>query len=86
MGIDNDHALHELAGESVRAGRLPACLPERILGGQGSGAACDLCARELRACEPELEIETAATRDGASRRLHLHVECFAAWDRTREAL
>jgi len=78
--------LHELARASMRDGRLPALRPDRILGGQGTGSSCDLCAQTLAAAEPELELEFAPQHDRGPWRIRLHVGCFAAWDRAREAL
>ena len=78
--------LHELARVSIRDGRLPALRADRILGGQGTGSSCDLCAQPLAAAEAELELEFAPQQDAGPWRIRLHVGCFAAWDCALEAL
>ena len=69
----------------VHAGKLPSRRPDRIWGGPGMGARCEVCGQVITKDQMEFEIEFA--RDGADPGLDkfsVHVRCHAAWEFERE--
>ena len=76
----------EKAREAIRAGKLPARLPDRTWGGPGMGEPCTICGERIKRNQLEFEIQFA--HDGATpglERFHVHVRCFAAreFERTK---
>jgi len=77
---NDDSALREKVRKAIQGGQIPDRGPDRVLGGQGGGAACALCRAQVTSDEVELELEF--TTHGERARLdtfHVHVRCFAVW-------
>lgn len=69
--------LRKRARELIREGKLPDRAPTRVWAGAGSGLPCALCTEAIPVSEVEYEVETGVGR--ASRALHFHFACHAAW-------
>jgi hypothetical protein len=78
-----DEELGSKVRQAIAAARLPAELPETSWGGTGSGLDCSICTLPIAA--EQIEIEFAAGRSPEQREYHLHVACFAAWERELSA-
>lgn len=78
--MHEESKLRAHACEAIRARRLPAQRPEKVLGGSGSGEICAVC-RDPVAPE-QLGFEFEVTLDLGLRAVaQLHVRCFRAYER-----
>jgi hypothetical protein len=85
--MSDDDVLRERSHELIQAGKLPNRPPKRTWGGSGVGADCTICNVTVKRDELEYEIEFA--RDGNDDTVdtyHVHIRCFAAWQRERHNL
>src|SRR5579872_5301964 len=69
--MGNESVLRARAREAMKAGKLPDCGPEQVLGGLGSGQPCAVCDKTVEMEDVELELQFASDRD--SRPTHCHV-------------
>lgn len=73
------------ARQALEASKLPACRPESILGGSGTGAACVICSEPVRPQELGYELEFAGDGENPGVRTYpTHIPCFAAWEHERQ--
>ena len=79
-----EDALRRRARDAIAAGRLPACAPTRIWGGQSDGSICALCEEVVASGSIDFEIEFGADGARAPESRHFHVPCFRAWDAERQ--
>lgn len=85
--MNGDGTLRDGVLEAIRAGKLPSRSPERVWGGQGSGACCAICGVRIEPEETELELEFSVGDEGSEQvDHHFHVSCFSAWDFARHKL
>jgi hypothetical protein len=70
--------LRPIARERIANGQLPCVVSTRMWGGLGTGKLCDLCDKEIRPDEAEIEVEGPANRDEI-RTLLFHVVCQSVW-------
>lgn len=69
--------LERRAAQKIELGELPVPGEGITRAGGGSGAACDLCTREIGKSKIEYEFEWH--KAGMARVLRFHLECFQAW-------
>jgi len=84
MATTDDSAL---AGNTplVAAGELPNRPPDRTWGGPSTDGECAICGAPLKREPVELELEFARNGgDPGADSFHVHVPCFAAWERQRD--
>jgi hypothetical protein len=67
--MQDEQALRAKAHAAVLAGKLPARSPDRVWGGPGVGAPCEVCGSPI-------------TKD--DKEFHVHIRCFAAWEFERK--
>lgn len=85
--MSNDRVVCEKAHEVIQTGKLPNRPPDRMWGGPGVGADCRICNVPVKRDELEFEIEFARHgNDGTLDTYHVHIRCFAAWERERQHL
>ena len=66
----------------TKAVKLPNRGADRMWGGPGVGVECSVCGIPVNRDELEFELEFAqADTDSAIERHHVHIGCFAAWER-----
>jgi hypothetical protein len=65
------------ARDLIETGRLPATIPDRTWGGNGSGQPCSLCGKYIHANDVEYEFEIGDSIDPTTYRFHFM--CHAAW-------
>jgi hypothetical protein len=75
-------SIRDKAREVVRTGKLPTRRPDRVWGGRGDGAECSICNARVKHDELEFELEFIWGED--ERTHHMHLDCFAAWERERD--
>lgn len=81
--MSDENTLRKKAREAIQAGKLPSSLPKQVWAGPGIGECCTICGKPTERHESEVEF----SREGDGRdpgNHHVHVQCFAAWE--REAL
>lgn len=81
--MGDETVLRTRAREAMKRGTLPQDPPERMWGGPGSGASCDVCARPTGQDEVEFELEFASAGGTGTTNYHVHARCFAAWELER---
>lgn len=69
--------LRERAAALMDAGLLPLCDGGPVLAGYGSSTECSLCHAHI---SPAHLYYKVLPWDGVSPAMHLHVECFLAWE------
>ena len=69
--------LAALVEAALSEGRLPAKKADRLYGGQGVAASCAVCSRPI----PLSVVAYEAEFDGDGRQFHVHLDCYAAWQR-----
>ena len=74
----------ENAQDALRAGKLPPRRPDRVWGGRGTGRVCSICNTSITPDAVEFELEFIWAAEVTTH--HVHVDCFAVWDRERETL
>ena len=80
--LDED-ILRRMARDAIAAGRLPGLTPNRMWGGNGTGARCAVCGHAVTPDEVGFDLEFAGGNGNGhgSRAEHVvHVACFAAWE------
>ncbi|HEY7518744.1 MAG TPA: hypothetical protein VIE36_10685 [Methylomirabilota bacterium] len=82
--MPDEDALRERAREVVRRGKLPSRSADRVWGGPGVGAPCQVCGLPVTKDEKEFEIEFEQDGGGGLDKFHVHVRCFAAWEFERK--
>jgi len=70
--------LRAIARQRIGSGHLPCLASPRMWGGKGSGKVCDLCDKEIRSGEAEIELE-GRTDEGEVHSLRFHVVCQSVW-------
>ena len=75
-----EDALRQKARAAICTGLLPRQRPESTWGWRGSGASCAVCGDPVPRDGLAFELEFRDT-DGRLELRHLHIPCFAAWDR-----
>jgi hypothetical protein len=83
--MDDDGVLSQKARDAMRRGVLPRRSPDRMWGGPGSGARCAVCSQPITPDEVGYEVEFHDRSGQPERTESMHVVCFAAWDRERDA-
>jgi hypothetical protein len=88
MVMDDESTIRRVAGEAVRAGRIPGMLPDRTWGGRGTGKnECAICSAPVADDEVELELEFRVSNGHQKTVSHfVHLQCFAAWELERHNL
>ncbi len=81
--MGNESVLRARAREAMKAGKLPDCGPEQVLGGLGSGQPCAVCDKTVEMEDVELELQFASDRDSRPTHCHVHARCFTAWELER---
>jgi hypothetical protein len=81
--MSDERALRAQARQAMKLGSLPKHRPEHIWGGLGSGASCALCSKGIGPEDMEFELQFPSTTHPDSGNYHVHVNCFAAWERER---
>ena len=66
----DESVLSERVSRLLLSGELPTTVPERCVGGPGSGRRCDVCRMHIEVCDLEVEV------DG---RFSLHPGCYLLW-------
>lgn len=85
--MSDENSLCQKVREVIQAGTLPNRPPRRMWGGPGVGADCTMCNVSIQRDELELEIEFARDNDADTvDKYHVHILCFAAWERARRKL
>ena len=78
--------LQLLARRAISEGKLPSTRPDRIWGGPGSGASCDVCGKPVTSDQTGFELEfTPAPSPGNAPSHCVHIRCLAAWELERSA-
>jgi hypothetical protein len=80
--MPDEGVLREKARMAVQTGKLPARRPDRVWGGPGVDAACEVCGLPVKRDEMAFEIQFARDGDGGGDldKFHVHIRCFAAWE------
>jgi hypothetical protein len=76
-----ERAIETLVREAIASGRLPKRSPDRQWGGPGADVDCPVCAKRIGAPDLEMEIEFTDPSPSRSETHHLHMACFAAWEK-----
>ena len=85
--MTDETQLRAKAHEALRAGTVPNRRLMNVWAGQGCGACCAICSDPLKPDELEYELELSGNSDGCGvRDYHMHIACFAAWERERQNL
>lgn len=73
----DESGLSERVCRLLLSGELPTTVPERCLGGPGSGRRCAVCRTPIEASDLEVEVED---------RFSLHPGCYLMWVTTVKRL
>jgi hypothetical protein len=82
--MQDEQALRAKAHAAVLAGKLPARSPDRVWGGPGVGAPCEVCGSPITKDDKEFQIEFEQEGGGGLDKFHVHIRCFAAWEFERK--
>ena len=83
--MPDEEALRAKARAAVRQGKLPARSADRVWGGPGVGAPCEICGLPITKSEKEFQIEFEQDGGGGLDKFHVHIRCFAAWEFERRS-
>ena len=82
--MPEEATLRHKARQLVEEGKLPRRSPDRVWGGPGVGAPCQVCTLPVTKDEKEFEIEFEQDGGGGLDKFHVHIRCFAAWEFERK--
>lgn len=81
--MGDQSVLRARAREAMKTGNLPDDRPERLWGGQGSGAPCAVCGEIVEKEDVELELQFNSHQVAGATLYRAHAQCFAAWELER---
>lgn len=81
--MGDESVLRARACQAMKTGNLPGHRPERLWGGQGSGAPCAVCGEIVEKEDVELELQFDSRQGTGATHYHVHAQCFAAWELER---
>jgi hypothetical protein len=82
--MPDEVALRAKARAVILSGKLPSRAPDRVWGGPGVGAPCEVCGLPITKQEKEFQIEFEQQGGGGLDKFHVHIRCFAAWEFERK--